>query len=329
MLDFRPSARSRSLPPPRHRRRVFAWVMGFGLLLIAAANFPRALHLLRSSQTSATAVDTRFRPPPDTSSLPGAVTLLPPESPSLAPPPALAGIDRTALGAVRDDTPYIRPAESAAWFDVWKALQKLSPAQAAQLPSREVSYVELFDQPGAFRGQWVTVRGSARWAERRPAAPNDAKIGGYYQLGLWPAGGPAEPIFIYCLELPPGFPTGDNIAIDVNATGLFFKRMVYPSREPDVLRRAPLIMCQTVELQNASLPPTTPMSADAAWIVGLLFAGLLLASLLAGGLLYHRFRARSLASTANHAPASTPDFSALADRVLPPPSADGPSPAGP
>ena len=60
-------------------------------------------------------------------------------------------------------------------------------------------------------------------------------------------------MFVYALSLPDGFPTGEEIRGDMEATGFFFKRMAYPTEQESELRRAPVIMARTVaHLQRTS-----------------------------------------------------------------------------
>jgi hypothetical protein len=146
--------------------------------------------------------------------------------------------------------------------------------------AQTIGFVELFQQPKAFRGKPVTIEGSARRATYLKVDDPQATIDGYYRVIVWPKGGPAEPIFLYCLELPTGFPTGDEIQADITATGLFFKRMVYPAEREGDLRRAPAVIARTLTWEQSS--PKTPSDNNvirfviAATVVGFIVLILLL-----------------------------------------------------
>ncbi len=164
-------------------------------------------------------------------------------------------IDAELLSEIRDDTPWIRPSEYPAWYHLWNLVKQLPP-DAVTRRAQTVGFVELFQQPKAFRGKPITIQGSARRATYLKVDDPPATVDGYYRIIVWPKGGPAEPIFLYCLELPKNFPTGDEIQADITATGLFFKRMVYPAEREGDLRRTPAVMAHSLTWEQP--PPKTP-----------------------------------------------------------------------
>jgi hypothetical protein len=222
--------------------------MGIGLVVLACLRFGEISALIRGqSAGTAPAIDTRFTPSPAAGE-PDAVTIT---SPTATPAvegdqKVFPGVKAELLAQVRDDTPWVRSDEADAWFHLWSVVAKTSPGELAAASVGRPGFVELFQQPRAFRGQVVSVRGTARQATYVEAAENDAGIKGYYRVVMWHERGPAEPIFVYALELPAGFPKGDDIRAEIDATGLFFKRMVYPSQREGELRRAPAIVAQTL-----------------------------------------------------------------------------------
>jgi hypothetical protein len=272
MLDFRPRVQPTNYLSRREQRRLLAWVMGIGLIVIAVAAFAKigrfASDRLAPTGERSSPVDTRFQPGPRESGEPDAVSILPAEQPleQSDADELLPGVSTELLARVRDDTPWIRSAEIDAWLNVWNALSQSQDDEIASRSTSPVGFLELFQQPRAFRGQLVTIRGSARQALYVDAAENEQGIDGYYRVIIRPDRGPPEPVFLYTLELPAGFPVGERIRAEIEATGVFFKRMVYPAGDTAELRRAPVVMARTLAWQ----PPTLSPDSATGWIVGTL-----------------------------------------------------------
>lgn len=160
-------------------------------------------------------------------------------------------LDAAALSEVRDDSVF-RSAELQAWFRLLEQLDRRSLDQLEQDAVGRVGFLQLFKQSSQYRGQLVTVRGSAQLGYRVRAPKNAYGIDEYYVFWLRPAGGPNSPIAVYALEAPPGFPQLKDKDLDrgttplneeVAFTGYFFKRWAY--RAHDGLRIAPLILAKT------------------------------------------------------------------------------------
>jgi hypothetical protein len=260
MLDFRPRVRSRNYLSRREQRRLFGWVMGVGLVVLTLALFGQVRDFLQSqSAKAAPSIDTRFKAEQNQSGEPDAVTITSSSASDLSDAGGdAAGIQREHLVQIRDDTPWIRGDELPAWFNLWNVLSRSDKHQLNAESTGKVGFAELFQQPNAFRGKLVTVRGSARRTTYLEAGDNSRGLEGYYRVIVWPEGGPAEPIFVYVLELPKGFPVGEDVRAELQATGFFFKRMVYPAQSEGELRRAPVIMARSVDwLDSAEVTPVS------------------------------------------------------------------------
>ena len=269
MLEFRPRVPARNYLARREQWRVLAWVMGIGMLVLAGLRFHEILNLLGSQSDGAEpAVDTRFHPPTTGTSEPDSVTIVAGREPVMASDDGIPGdaVSAALLKNVRDDTPWVRDEEIDAWLNLWTALLQSSDAAIARGSAGTVGFVELFGQPRAYRGKLVTIRGSARQAVYLDAAKNDAGVAGYYRVVIQPESGPPEPVFVYALRLPAGFPVGERIRAEVAATGYFFKRMVYSTRDAAELRRAPVIMARTLAWQQ----PSTEIVEKNGMLVGIL-----------------------------------------------------------
>jgi hypothetical protein len=303
MLNFRPTAAPRNYLSRKEARRIFWWVMGLGLavlLIVRFGNIRQFVSNLRSRP--AHDVDTRYYPSPKNSGDADSLTVVAPREPAAK---HAAGdqfqVDPTLLAEIRDDTPWIRPSEYSAWYHFWTVL-KHAPQETLTDRAQIVGFVELFQQPTAFRGKTVTIDGSARRATYLKVDDPQSNVAGYYRVIVWPKGGPPEPIFLYCLELPTGFPTGDEIAAEITATGLFFKRMVYPTEQTDELRRAPVIMARSLTWQQ---PQQTAPTNDSNTI-RLVIAGTVVGFIVLVGLL--SYVARSSARPQSSNPTNLPEM---------------------
>ena len=113
-------------------------------------------------------------------------------------------LDAVFLKAVRDNTVFT-DSEKDAWFRLLEQLQQADGGQLEQESRGEVAFAQLYREPEAYRGQLVTVRGTVRLGYYRQAPRNLYGIDGYYLFWLRPVGS-TNPIVVYSLEVPQGFP---------------------------------------------------------------------------------------------------------------------------
>jgi hypothetical protein len=303
MLDFRPTTAPRNYLSRKEARRIFALVMALGLAVLLIVRFTEIRQFLGNlSSQPAQDIDTRYYPSPKSSTDADSVTIVPQRDTDkqFAAKGALE-IDPGLLAEIRDDTPWIRPSEYPAWYHFWSMLKKTPPETLANR-AQPVGFVELFQQPKAFRGKPVAIEGSARRANYVKVDDPQSTVGGYYRVIIWPKGGPAEPIFLYCLELPTGFPTGDEIAADIAATGLFFKRMVYPTEHESDLRRAPVVIARSLDWLQPQSPPTTADKNTIRFVIAATVVGAILLVVLLS------YIARSSAPRHSATPTSLPEI---------------------
>jgi hypothetical protein len=272
MLDFRPRAQPTNYLSRREQRRLLAWVLGIGLVMIAVTSLfkMRQFAVDRPGNAErAVAVDTRFRPDSHRASEPDAVSIVKADEPIAKEDrmELLPGVNAESLAKVRDDTPWIRADEVDAWLNIWQTLSQSMQDEIARRATDPVGFLELFQQPRAFRGKVVSIRGTARQALYIDAAENAQDIDGYYRVIIRPDRGPSEPVFVYTLELPPDFPVGEHVRAEIETAGVFFKRMVYPADDGE-LRRTPVIMARTLTWK----PPAAPSDSHAGWLVSAMLA---------------------------------------------------------
>lgn len=164
--------------------------------------------------------------------------------PEAEAPPAqvVPGVDPQWFADLRDDAPF-RPAETAALFQVFGALRQAGAAAIREASVGKLEYIQLFKQPGAYRGRLVTFRGRVEGAFKRTAPANEQGITEYFEVwtehedhrGL---------VAAYCLELPAEFPLGDRLKQPIELTGFYFKRLAYQDRARE-LSTVPLLVAQS------------------------------------------------------------------------------------
>ena len=160
------------------------------------------------------------------------------------------------LETIRDDT-VLRGVEHEALYSLLEILAGADQRTLADASRGPVSYLQLFKQPAEYRGELVTLSGTVRQAVYREAAANQQGIKGFYKLVLSPNDHPAGLVFVDCLELPAGFPAGEQVRCEVEVVGLCYKRWAYAAQ--DGIRTAPLVLAKTVTWTNA--PGATVVAA--------------------------------------------------------------------
>ena len=192
------------------------------------------------------------------------------------PEPFVAEADEVAaalssLEKVRDDTVF-RPGDDEAWFQIWMTLRSGSMGALRNADARRVSFAELFGQPRSFRGRLVRFSGTLHRLQKVQAAANDYDISSYWQGWVEPDDGPASPIVVYFLRLPPGMPEGMKLTEPVEIIGYFFKRWAYQAS--DTIRTAPLVMALEPiwTPHKAPAPGGTSAGSYALLVIGALVA---------------------------------------------------------
>ena len=190
-----------------------------------------------------------------------------------------AGVRPDLLDTVRDDRVFGN-AEHDAWFHLLAILRVTHQQDLEHASTGHVGFIQLFKQPGTYRGKLLTVRGTVRRAHRVKAPRNDFGIQGYYICWLRPAGGPNSPIIVYSLDVPEGFPVGMDVFAQTEFTGFSYKRLAYNAE--DGSRTAPLVLAKSAtweapeEKESRPLPSTPAIALAVAGTAGL---GVILASM--------------------------------------------------
>jgi hypothetical protein len=187
------------------------------------------------------------------------------------------GVNPAWFKAIRDDAISSRD-EQPCTLALLNILQKTDLDRLRKASMGRIAYAQLFRQPGEYRGRLVTVSGTVHGVYRVELPENQYGLKEYYQVWLAPPDNRFNPLVIYCLNLPKGFPTGDNIAEEAEVTGFFLKRWVY--RAKDTLRVAPTLLAKTLQWEKRPvMQQESP--ADARFIAGMVVVVFLLAMLTA------------------------------------------------
>lgn len=181
-----------------------------------------------------------------------------PQATGLFPPCSLAeGLSKIDFAEVRDDAPF-RTAEKDAWFGIWRLLRSCSSNELWRLQVIPVTFSQLYRRPRDYRGKLVEVRGRIAGVFPVGAPPNDLGIKSYFQLWLCPEQ-EADPIVVYCLAMPTGFPTGEKLAEPAVIRGVFFKRWPYQAK--DGLRFAPVVLAPSISWEKPHVATSLPSAA--------------------------------------------------------------------
>ncbi len=307
-LDFRRGARPPNYLARAMQVRLLLLVLALGLVIVLAIEsrkakyywwvVPQTKHRAESSAEGTVqtdhAVDTRVSGNRSGRETPESAP--PNESPSEPPTASAANtpaqptaelFDRrpTLAEQVRDDRKVV-PSEWDEWLHLFDVLNRADQGRIEAASLGPVTFVQLFDESDYFRGRVVSTRGRIRRAHRASPPRNEFGLTTYYQLWLQPDDHPRDPIAVWCLQLPVGFPTGMEIDQQVQVTGFYFKRMAYLAGNGK-WRRAPLLLARTIRWQRAqeAAAPTPP--AESFWFVVPIALG---GSLLAIVLVYLRTR---------------------------------------
>lgn len=247
LAESPPRRRTRNWNSATERRRLF-WIL---VPIVLLAGWAERTWLGPTATAPPEPIDTVLGRGPVTRTIDDGITIeapddIRPSDAEAATGEPSAGVDAATepmadpaeLAIVRDDTVF-RSADQRAWFAIWQRLQR-EAAAGSRPRGRKVTFAQLFSQPRSFRGRRVRIAGTIRRLQEVAAPSNALGIDAYWQAWLEPADGPASPIVVYFLSLPPGTPSGMRVEIPAVVDGVFFKRWAYQAS--DAIRLAPLVM---------------------------------------------------------------------------------------
>lgn len=193
--------------------------------------------------------------------------------------------DADAWNVVRDRSLGIQAAESMLYYETLAKAKSTPPAELRQQARayleertkanpewvREGEYwmfKDLIDKPQDSRGRPITLIGYAREVRSYPAGENTAGIKDLYEIWIFTDLAQSNPAVIVTDTIPPDLPIGDDLQVQVRATGYFFK--LYGYHAVSSPRIAPLILAGPVEV----IPPPVfggfPLWLSIPFIIGAL-----------------------------------------------------------
>jgi hypothetical protein len=296
-------SKTRNYLSRKEQYRVLWLVAALGLvvMLMFRAADPATWHWLTQidqprSSDQGKEVDTRLQAPSGGEKVHGSF-----ESPAVREPHAsqsaktktgsyFEGVRPKLLEKVRDDAIFLST-EHEAWVHLLAILQKSDNERLQQASVGKVMFAQLYNQSEQYRGKLVSTAGYVRRAHRLPAPKNDLGIESYYQVWFQPFDNLSNPMVVYAISLPKGFPSGMDLKEEASLTGFYFKRWAYPAS--DTVRTVPTILAKTVQWQPAQpIRPAQPLSAKGFMIATLIAATL--STLLAVGLYRQTRRTRPI-----------------------------------
>ncbi len=278
MIQFRGGPRPRNYLARREQVRLFVLVMfllGAVWVAVEARNSQHYAWIWgwgAGDPTAPEEVDTRLAP--QVSPAGDTFVFPPPGERSDEQGQTVTGsLTEADLATVCDDKPF-QAGEQGAWFKLFDQLRKTDSATLSEQSIGPVTFIQLYRQPKEYRAELVTIAGTLRRSEQIGAPRNDLGIESYYRTWLFPMDNPADPIVVYTLTVPGGFPQGMTIEESVELDGFFFKRWPYAAK--DTVRSAPVVLTKSLRWvvtkpteSSAPMSPASIMAIAAAVAIAL------------------------------------------------------------
>lgn len=302
VLRFQQGSKTRNYFSHREQRRLLFLVLTLGLVVFLMfeardpGHYDWLTGLERGGQAPAAGgspavatkpVDTRVNRDDEADDLPGTfLSSADPKTDGTDEARYFPGVRAVELKSIRDDR-LLGPSEWDTWLHLFEVLRQTDESSLEQASTGRVTFVQLFEQSPAYRGELVTVSGTIRRAHPTKTPANDLGLTDYYQTWLQPADHPQDPMAVWTLSLPERFPTGMDLAEEAEATGFYFKRLAYKAADGEI-RRAPLLLARNLKwIQRPPVVETPPQTSGR---LALMIAGAAVFAVLATALIYYRSR---------------------------------------
>lgn len=153
-----------------------------------------------------------------------------------------------ALASVEDSSPF-RASDFEAWSQIFDNMRDATAQDLSAEHAPLVQFGQLFQQSKLYRGKLVTIQGTIRRCVKLPPNPLDERAGNLWQLWVF-SGGDNSPIVIYSMNLPEGFPVGNEIHEPASLQAVYFKKWVYAAKGGTMT--APLLLARNVNWQASA-----------------------------------------------------------------------------
>jgi hypothetical protein len=178
---------------------------------------------------------------------------------------------------VTDGKPILSdPAEANAYAETLILAHLTDAAALDRAARRDLTYVQLFQQPEKYRGEIVRIAGRMKRIRRYDDPPEPARRAGVahvYEGWLFNGDFGANPVCCVFTDLPEGLRVAEKMEERVEFAGYFFKKYRYKAVDtpkPNEWRDAPLLVGRVV----AVLPRASGASTDWGRPLWPLFLGL-------------------------------------------------------
>ncbi|MBY0522149.1 MAG: hypothetical protein K2R98_02050 [Gemmataceae bacterium] len=166
-------------------------------------------------------------------------------------------IDKDQLAGVEDRKPVLSADDNAKEYRAYCYLvlhaSEVPVDALAKVARKNVTYAQLYEDPGKYRGEPIHIAGRLRRLVKMDAPKGLANDGikTLYEGWIFPEDDGTNPYAVIFTELPNGVETGEKTFYRVTCDAYFFKRYRYKSVNNDT-RDAPLLIGRTFALQKES-----------------------------------------------------------------------------
>jgi hypothetical protein len=270
MSDLEKKSKPRNYLAHREQRRLLMLVLGFGLVVVIMMQVrdsktvaflsmffdPPAQSEVQATGEDGEPIDPReyLQSKRRKSEIPGTFIMPAPLDDTIDESGNyFTGVRPGYFTAIKDDLPLRGGEEYHPWYHLLEVLQDADEESLRKASTGRATWAQLFRQSDQYRGELVTIIGTVRRAHYIKSRKNHIDIKGYNRLWVFPEDNPGEPIVVYSLYLPEGFPMGMEIAEEATITGFFFKRWVHEAAND--VSVSPLILSRTIDWKKRPPKP--------------------------------------------------------------------------
>ncbi len=149
------------------------------------------------------------------------------------------------LESVDDQFMGLRAEESEAYYRVLAHVSRINEDLLTQKARKDVLHVNLIHSPDQFRGELISLKGTARRILPLKTTENLYGVKSAYEVWMTTEDSGNDPWRIVTTSLDKRLPRGENVNAPVKLVGYFFKQYSYASKGGQHL--APLILAARVE----------------------------------------------------------------------------------
>ncbi len=188
--------------------------------------------------------------------------------PRMLPAEVFEGIEDDWFGMTR--------AEQPALLKVLDHLREMGPAAVASGATRDVTFEGLMGNPDYYRGRLVTLSGRLKRCLQGQFGSGETSQE-VWEAWIVPPDSRGTPYLVYCLEVPPGMPTGEKLDEPVLVHGCFVRRFAYASIGGEAI--TPMVVGLQLEWAPAPLRGDERITEEMRWstvVLALIFTVALL-----------------------------------------------------